>query len=39
MRACIPDLHRFEPLGEVELKGRATRMNIYSARWTDNAAR
>jgi class 3 adenylate cyclase len=33
VRACIPDLHRFEALGEVELKGRATKMNIYSARW------
>jgi adenylate cyclase len=39
IRACIPDVHRFEALGEVELKGRATKMNIYSARWTDNAAR
>ena len=39
IRACIPDLHRFEPLGEVELKGRVTKMNIYSARWTDNPTR
>jgi adenylate cyclase len=39
IRAAIPDLHRFEALGEVELKGRATKMNIYSARWTDNPAR
>jgi adenylate cyclase len=39
IRACIPDLHRFEPLGEVELKGRAGKMNIYSARWRDNTTR
>jgi adenylate cyclase len=39
IRAAIPDLHRFEALGEVELKGRTTKMNIYSARWTDNPAR
>jgi adenylate cyclase len=38
IRAAIPDLHRFEALGEVELKGRTTKMNIYSARWTDNPA-
>jgi adenylate cyclase len=38
IRAAIPDLNRFEALGEVELKGRTTRMNIYSARWTDSAA-
>ncbi len=39
VRACIPDLNRFEALGEVELKGRATKTNIYSARWKDNATR
>jgi class 3 adenylate cyclase len=39
IRAAIPDLHRFEALGEVELKGRTTKMNIYAARWTDNPAR
>lgn len=37
--AAIPEPHRFEPLGEVELKGRATKMNIYSARWKDEASR
>jgi class 3 adenylate cyclase len=35
IRASIPGQHRFESLGEVELKGRATKMNIYSARWKD----
>jgi hypothetical protein len=28
IRACISDLYRFEPLGEVELRARATMMNI-----------
>ena len=39
VRACIPDVNRFEALGEVALKGRATKTNIYSARWKDNATR
>jgi len=33
LRAAIPDFPGFEPLGEVELKGRVSRMNIYSAGW------
>ena len=33
VRAGIPDFAGFEPLGEVELRGRATKMNIYSAVW------
>lgn len=35
IRAAIPEQYRFESLGEVELKGRAKKMNIYSARWKD----
>jgi class 3 adenylate cyclase len=33
VRAGIPDFAGFEPLGEVELRGRATKMNIYLAVW------
>jgi adenylate cyclase len=35
IRAAIPELQSFDPLGEVELKGRTTKMTIYSARWAD----
>jgi adenylate cyclase len=39
IRAAIPDLHRFEALGEVELKGRTSKMNIFAARWRDSTTR
>jgi len=35
MRAAIADYRGFEPLGEVELKGRAARMAIFSANWNE----
>ena len=33
VRAELSDHEGFEPLGEVELKGRAGKINVYSVRW------
>jgi len=35
IRAAIPDFAGFQPLGEVELKGRERKMDIYSAAWPE----
>ncbi len=39
IRASIPDFPGFEALGEVELKGRASKLNIYAAGWRDSGVR
>ena len=35
LRAALPDFPGFDSLGEVEMKGRANKMNIFSARWSE----
>jgi len=35
IRAGIPGYQGFDPLGEVELRGRAAKLNVYSVRWTE----
>jgi adenylate cyclase len=35
VKAAIPNYAGFEPLGDVELKGRASKMHIFSTRWRD----
>ena len=35
--ASVPNFKGFEHLGEVELKGRNSKMNIFSAQWAENA--
>jgi adenylate cyclase len=35
VRAEIPDYGGFEPLGEVEVKGRAGKINLFAVRWTE----
>jgi adenylate cyclase len=35
IRAAIPDFTGFQPLGEVELRGRASKMNIFLADWAE----
>ena len=35
IRKCIPDYAGFQPLGEVELKGRSSKLNIFSVQWED----
>lgn len=35
VRLALPDHPGFEPLGEVGLKGRARRVNIFSVRWDE----
>lgn len=34
--AALPHYTGFEPLGEVELKGRASKLHIYSVKWMEN---
>ena len=34
---ALPDYGGFEPLGEVELKGRAGKLHIYSVKWMEEA--
>jgi adenylate cyclase len=38
IRACIPDYAGFQPLGEMELKGRTGKLNVYSVRWAEEGA-
>lgn len=38
IRSELPDFSGFEPLGEVELKGRAGKLNTYSVQWAGAAA-
>jgi adenylate cyclase len=35
IRAGIPGYAGFKPLGEVELKGRAAKLNVYSVSWAE----
>jgi adenylate cyclase len=37
VRDALPEYSGFDALGEVELKGRAGKLNIFSVRWADEA--
>jgi adenylate cyclase len=37
IREALPEYQGFDPLGEMELKGRAARLNVFSVRWADQS--